>query len=76
MRSAISASGRPAIFRWRSVSLLRILSTAGRASLSASAVKSAMESPAIFTARLSGRSRRSLHAAHGTGDMYCVSHSR
>ena len=48
----------------------------GRASLSGSAVKSAMESPAIFTARLSGRRRRSLQAAHGTGDMYCVSHSR
>ena len=58
------------------MSLPRILSTAARASVSGSAVKSAIESPAIFTARLSGRSRRSPHAAHGAGDMYCVSHSR
>ena len=43
---------------------------------SGSAVKSAIEKPAIFTARLSGRRRRSLQTAHGTGDMYCVSHSR
>src|SRR5215472_9118162 len=76
MRSAISLSGRPAIFRSRNVSFERILSTDARASVSASAVKSAIESPAILTARLSGRSRRSLHAVHGAGDIYCVSHSR
>ena len=50
--------------------------TAARASVSGKPVKSAIEKPAIFTARLSGRSRRSPHAVHGTGDMYCVSHSR
>ena len=44
--------------------------------VSGSAVNSAIERPAIFTARLSGRSRRSLHAAQGAGDIYCVSHSR
>ena len=55
---------------------LRIWSTAGRASEIASAVNSEIERPPTFTARLSGRRRRSPHTAHGTGDMYCVIHSR
>ena len=42
----------------------------------ASAVNSAIERPPTFTARLSGRRRRSPQTAHGAGDMYCVSHSR
>ena len=44
--------------------------------LMAKPVKSAMESPPILTAKLSGRRRRPPHVAHGTADIYWVSHSR
>src|SRR2546427_13270160 len=57
MRSATSSRGRAAISFWRAVSFERILSTAGRAEVSENAVKSAMDQPASFTARDSGRSR-------------------
>jgi len=50
------------------------LSTAGRAALSESAVKSAMDKPRDLTASDSGRRRLPWHAA-SVADMYCVIHS-
>ena len=66
-RAPISSSTREAISRCRGVSCERISSTTGRASLIGSSTKSAIERPAIFTARLSGRRRRSPQTAatHG-----------
>src|SRR5258708_38924622 len=76
MRSETSSSGRAAISFWRSVSCVRILSTAGRAALSESAVKSPMDQPASLTASDSGRSRLPWQTLQSVADMYCVIHSR
>ena len=76
MRSAISSSGRAAISFCRSLSCPKILSTAGRAALSDSPVKSAIDQPPSFTASDSGRSRLPWHAPQTVADIYCVIHSR
>src|SRR5216683_6407213 len=76
MRSATSSRGRAAISFSRSVSCLRILSTAGRAELSESAVKSASDQWASLTASDSGRRRLPWQTAQSVADMYCVIHSR
>ena len=39
-------------------------------------MNSAIEWPASFTARLSGRRRLPWQTVHGVADMYCVIHSR
>src|SRR5205809_6571290 len=76
MRSDTSSSGRAAISFCRSVSCSRILSTAGRAELSESAVKSAIDQLPSFTANDSGRSRLPWQTLQSVADIYCVIHSR
>jgi len=58
---------RPAIFSSRSFSL--IFTAASTAHDTGNAVKSAIDKPLTFTARLSGRNRCPLHAGQRVADM-------